>query len=93
MYFGLYLLSAGFDFKTAGGKGIVCRAVPDCSGFLTLRRIMSIEICMNLLDVLGVGGLPNYLILSYCNLSVILPIVSLVVWSLFVKKLAGVAKF
>lgn len=48
---------------------------------------------MNLLDALGVGGyLPNYLIFSHCNLSVILPIVSLVVWSLFIKKLAGVGK-
>lgn len=49
---------------------------------------------MNLLDALGVGGyLPNYLIFSHCNLSVILPIVSLVVWSLFMKKLAGVGKY
>lgn len=77
MYFGLYLLSAVFDFKTGGGRGIVCRAVPDSSGFLTLRRMMSNETCMNLLDALGIGGcLPNHLILSCCHFSVILPIVS-----------------
>lgn len=52
------------------------------------------EICMNLLDALGIGGcLPNHLILSHCNLSVIQPIVSLAVWSLFIQKLAGVGKY
>jgi len=94
VYFGLYLLSAGFDFKTAGGKGIVSRAIPESSGFRALRKMMPNEICMNRLHALGVGEcLPNHLLLSHCKLSVILAIVSLVVWSLFIKKLAGVGKY
>lgn len=41
------------------------RAIPDSSGFLTLRKMISDEICMNLLNALGGGGcLPNHLILS-----------------------------